>query len=130
VAEARRLARFLINVNLDRAGEQRPPGLQIGLHPRIAGHPLAVDLEELVGLVLDLLDEAGRVVNILQQTYPLAAERLLERRSRLQQRREVAGIRRRQCEFELHGSPHRLRFYRHGFAPVAGIPGGNPEAQC
>src|SRR5262249_16862520 len=30
------------------------------------------------------------------------------------------GVRRRQREFELHGSSHRLGFDRHGLAPIAG----------
>src|SRR5262249_20611830 len=55
---------LLVDVDLDRAGQQRAPRLQIGLHPWIAGHALPVKLDEFVGVVFDLVHEPGGVVDI------------------------------------------------------------------
>src|ERR1700731_5307913 len=71
---------FLKNVDLQRAGEHHPPGLQKSLHPNVAGDALPVELPVFVGLVFDLLDELGRVVDVLQQAHLGIAEHLVERR--------------------------------------------------
>src|SRR5271168_1512918 len=55
------------HVDLDGAGEQRPPALQEGLQPRVAGELLAIGFERLVHLVIDDLDELGRLIDVLQQ---------------------------------------------------------------
>src|SRR6266542_1756894 len=52
-------------------------GLHRSLHARIAGDALAVDLDELVGFVLDLVHEARRVVPVLQQPHAPRAKRLV-----------------------------------------------------
>src|ERR1700737_3319880 len=51
------LTRFLVDVDLDRAGQERAPSLQISLYPRIADDPLTVELDDLMGVVFDLVDE-------------------------------------------------------------------------
>src|SRR5262249_37354487 len=112
-AEGLMLSRLTIHVDLDGAWEQRAPGLQIDLHARIARDSLAVELDDLRGLVFHFVDEAGWIVHVLQQANPLPAERLIERRRRFYQRRKLRGIRRRQGEFELYGSPHRLSLFCH-----------------
>src|SRR5262245_51439686 len=112
-AERLVLSRVAIHVDLDGAGEQRAPSLQIGLNARIAGDPLAVELDDLVGLVFHFMNEAGWIVHILQQAKPVPAERLVKRRRRFYQRRKLRGIRRGQGELKLYGSPYRLRFFCH-----------------
>src|ERR671937_459130 len=67
-------ANLLIDIELDCPAEHRTPSLQIGLHPRIAGELVAVELDRLVGLVFDLLHDPPRVVHVLQQANALAAE--------------------------------------------------------
>lgn len=47
----------LVDVDLNRAGKERPPRVQIGLHHRFAGELLAVEFEGLVRLVFDHLQE-------------------------------------------------------------------------
>src|SRR5262249_49190812 len=130
-----RLAGLLVNVDFDRARDERAPGLQVGLHPRVAGDALAIELEEFGGVVFDLVHEAGRVVHVLQQADPPPAERLEERRRRFHQRREMAGVCRRQREFELYRSSYRPRFIRHRCVPRVvprrGNSGGlGPEADA
>src|SRR6266480_4823553 len=71
------LPRLLIHIDFHRAREDRAPGPQIGLHPRIAGHALAIELHEFGGVVFDLLHEASGVVDVLQQAHAPAAERLV-----------------------------------------------------
>src|SRR5215470_10153943 len=110
---------LLVDVDFDRTGEERAPGPQIGLYMGIAGDPLAVELDHLGRVVFDLVDEPRRVVHVQQQAYPPAAEGLVERLGGIQQRRKVAGIRRRQSELELHGASDRLAlsFIRHCLTP-------------
>src|SRR5947209_6433804 len=74
VPERLLLARLLVHIDLDRTGKQRAPGLQVGLHASVAGDALAVDLDHLVGLVFDLVNEACRVVHVLQQARAAAAK--------------------------------------------------------
>src|SRR5262249_6840628 len=50
---------LLIDIDFDRAGKQRAPRLHRGLHARVAGDALAVDLDQLMGFILDLVNEAG-----------------------------------------------------------------------
>src|SRR5262249_14381030 len=78
---------LLVDVDFDRTGKEGAPGLQIGLHTRVARHALAVAFDNLVGFVFDFLNEPRRIVDVLQQAYVPTAERLVERRRRLQQRR-------------------------------------------
>src|SRR5580700_9676206 len=74
---------FLKNVDLQRAGEHHPPGLQERLHSEIAGDALPVELPVFVRLVFDFLNELGRVVDVLQQADLGIAEHLVERRGGL-----------------------------------------------
>src|SRR5262249_61700920 len=69
-----RLAGLLVDVDFDRSRHERAPGLQIGLHPRVAGDALAVELEKFGGVVLDLVHEAGRIGDGLQQAGPPPAD--------------------------------------------------------
>src|SRR5208337_1192597 len=73
--------RFPVDVDLHRTGQQRTPGLQIGLHPRIAGDPLAIDLDNLVGVVFNFVNEPCRIIHILQESAPPPAEARPDARS-------------------------------------------------
>jgi len=106
-------------VDLDRAGQKRTPGLQIGLHPRVAGDPLPVELKDFVSLILDLVDEAAGIIHVLQKPHPAPAERLIERSGGPQKRGDVRRVRRWKRKLELNGSPHRLRLCCHSSRPIA-----------
>src|SRR5262249_4190251 len=56
---------LLIDIDFDRAGKERAPRLHRGLHARIAGDALAVDLNQLMGFIFDLVNEAGGIVDVL-----------------------------------------------------------------
>jgi adenosylhomocysteine nucleosidase len=97
----------LIDVDLDRAGEHRLPGLQIGLHAGIAGELLAVHLDLLRSVVFDLLEKAAGIVDVLKEPHLSVAEHLIERCRRLHHRDHLlrsAG----QAELEMQGTPDFL----------------------
>src|ERR1700733_4649181 len=95
---------FLINVDFERAGKHGAPGLQVNLHPRVAGDALPVELPVLARLVFDQLHEFRRIVDILQQANFGFAEHLVKRRRRLDHGDELARIRARQREAQLQCS--------------------------
>src|SRR5262245_23050526 len=98
-------ADFLVDIDIHRTAKQRPPALEIGLYPWIAGNSMAVKLDRLVRLVLDLLHEAGRIVHVLQQANARAAEGLDEGPGRVHHRQELRAVGAWQGEFELQCSP-------------------------
>src|SRR5215468_1493985 len=99
---------LLIDIDFDRAGKQRAPRLHRGLHARVAGDALAVELDQLMGFIFDLVNEAGGIVDVLHKPHAARAKRLVERRRRFHQRGELGGICARQREFELYRSSHLL----------------------
>src|SRR5262249_4270273 len=98
---------LLVDVDIDRSAQHRAPGLQIGLHPRVACHLLPVQLERLMGFVLDLLHDALGIVHVLQEAHALAAERRNERPAHLQHGCQLGGVAGCQRELELQGASDR-----------------------
>src|SRR5262245_57099792 len=127
---AAKLFHRLIDVDLDRAAQHRAPGLYIGLKAGVAGDALAVELERFRGVVFDLLDVAGRVVDVLQQAHARAPECLEERRRRLDHRQQMRRIRVRQREFELQRSADRPSFFLGHRTTADSMARGGGRRQC
>ena len=78
------ISRADLLVDLHSAGYQRAPGLQIGLHLRIARDLLPAQLDGFRRLIVDDLDELRRIVHVLQQLDPHSAQQFVPWCKRLQ----------------------------------------------
>src|SRR5262249_26387528 len=81
----------LVDVDFNSVANHRTPSLQKSLQPRIAGKPLAIDLDLLWRLVVDGLDIARGIVRILKKPSAFAAKQLIKRLGGLHHRQQLLG---------------------------------------